>query len=61
MIDEPPVAGTVPARPRCLDQQEREALRSPVHGHVINLYAAFSEQLLDVPVGQCVPQVLYRF
>jgi len=37
------------AWPGRLNQQRREALHPPVHRDVINLDAAFGQQLLDVP------------
>ncbi len=34
-----------------------EPLNPPVHRHVIDLDAAFGQELFDVPVGQAEPQV----
>src|SRR5665213_3234224 len=40
-----------------VDEQGREPLNPPEQGHVVNLDTAFSEQLLQIPVGQSVTQV----
>ena len=57
LIHEPPVADTVAAWPSRLDDERREALHPSVDGDVINLHAAFREQLLNVAVRQAVAQV----
>ncbi|ETA03772.1 hypothetical protein CcI156_07645 [Frankia sp. CcI156] len=57
LVDEPSVPGSVPTRPGRFGQQGRKALHPPVDSHVINQEAALGEQLLDIPVGQGVPQV----
>src|SRR6266849_9634288 len=54
LIDEPPV---VPAEPGSLDEPRGETLHPPVDGDVINGNTALGQQLLDIPVGQPVPQV----
>jgi hypothetical protein len=58
-VDVAPVAGDLPAVPDpmptrsgCLGQQRREWLGPAVDGDVIDLDAAFGEQLLDVAVRQ---------
>lgn len=56
-IDEPPLARTVPARPRGVDEARCEPLHPPADRHLIDLDTALSEQRLDVPVGQAVSQV----
>ena len=47
----------MPAGPGSLDELGGEALYPPVDGDVVNGDAALGQQLLDVPVGQSVPQV----
>jgi len=56
-VGEPPVTGAVSARPSSLDQKRREPPDPTVDADVIDDDAALREQLLDVPVGQAVPQV----
>ena len=57
LVDEPAIPSHVPTRPGRVDQQRREPLHPPVEGHVVDLDATLGEQLLQVPVGQPVPQV----
>jgi hypothetical protein len=57
LIDEPPVAWSVPTGPRRLDELLREPLHPPVNGDVINGDAALGQQLFNVAEGQAVPQV----
>jgi hypothetical protein len=57
LIDEPPVARSVPAEPGSLDELRGETLHPPVDGDLINGDTALGQQLLDIPVGQPVPQV----
>jgi hypothetical protein len=57
LVDEPPVAGSMAARPRSLDELRSETLHPPVDGDMIHGDATFSEQFLDVAVRQAVPQV----
>ena len=45
------------ARPGGLSEQRREPLHPPVDGDVVNLDAAFGEQLLDIAVGEAKAQV----
>jgi hypothetical protein len=46
------VTFVVPARPSGVGQQRGEPLHPAVDGHVVDLDAAFGEQLLDVAVRQ---------
>jgi hypothetical protein len=55
VIDEPPVAGRVTGVPGGVGQQWREPLHPPVDGDVVDLDAAFDQQLLDVSIGQVEP------
>jgi hypothetical protein len=57
LIDEPPVTGSVAARPGSLDELEGETLDPPVDGDVVDGDAALVEQFLDIAIGQAVPQV----
>jgi hypothetical protein len=57
LIDEPPIARSVPARPGSLDELRSETLHPPVDGDVINTDTALGKQLLNVPVRQAIPQV----
>jgi hypothetical protein len=57
LVDEPPVPGSVPARPGSFDELGGEALHPPVDADVINGDTALGQQLFDIPVGQPVPQV----
>ena len=54
LIDKPVTTHDVAARPSRVDEQGREPLNPPEQGHVVNLDTAFSEQLLQIPVGQSV-------
>ena len=56
-VREPAVTDAVPARPRSLDDERGEALHPPVDGDVIDLDAAFGQQLFDIAVRQAVAQV----
>ena len=56
-IHEPPVTGRVPAEPSRIGQQRYKPLYPAVDRDVIDLHTALSQQLLDVPVGQAVPQI----
>jgi hypothetical protein len=47
----------VPAEPGRVGQQRAESLHLAVHGDVIHVDAALSEQLLDVAIGQPEPQI----
>jgi len=49
--------GAWPARPGSLDELRGETLHPPVGGDVINSDTALGKQLLNVPVGQAIPQV----
>ena len=57
LIDEPPVTGSMAARPGSFDELGGEALHPPVDGDVINGDTALGQQFLDVTVRQAVPQV----
>src|ERR1039458_2004820 len=54
LIDKPVTTHDVAARPSRVDEQGREPLTPTEQGHVVNLDTAFSEQLLQIPVGQSV-------
>ena len=47
----------MPAGASSLGQQRREAQHPPVDSDVVNLNAAFDQELLDVAVGQAEAQV----
>src|SRR5690242_18616209 len=55
LVDEPPAAYRVAARPGRVDQQWCEALHPPVQGDVIDVDAALSEELFEVAVRQPEP------
>src|SRR5205823_11192305 len=57
LIGEPPITRRVPAGSGCVDQQRGEPLYPPVDSDMINGDAAFSQQLLNVPVGQSKAQI----
>ena len=57
LVDEPAIPRNVPARSRRLDELRCEPLHPPVDRHVIDVHSSLREQLLDIPVGQAVPQV----
>ena len=57
LIDEPQVPGNVPARASGLRKLRRQALDPPVDSDVIDRDAALSQQFLDIPVRQSLPQV----
>jgi hypothetical protein len=57
LVGEPPVAGSVTAGARRLDELGSEPLDPPVNGDVIHGDTALSERLLHVAVRQAVPQV----
>src|SRR6266567_5918966 len=57
LIGEPPVTRSVTARPGSLDELRGETLYPPVDGDVIDGDAALGRQLLNIPVGQAIPQV----
>ena len=43
LVDEPPVSGGVPERSGGVGKQRGEPLHPPVHGHVVDLDAAFGQ------------------
>ncbi len=47
----------MPAGPGGVDEQRREAPHPPLHGHMVDDNPPIGEQLLDIPVGQAVPQI----
>ena len=57
LVGEPAVTEGMAARPRRLDELRGEPPHPPVDGDVIDGDAALGQQLLDVPLGQAVPQV----
>jgi hypothetical protein len=52
LVDESAVPDRVTGRACRVDQQRCEPLHPPLDRDVINLDAAFGEQLLDIAVGQ---------
>jgi hypothetical protein len=56
-VDGPPVARCVPREAGGVGKQRGEPLHPSVHRDVVDLDAAFGEQLLDVAVGQPVAQL----
>jgi len=57
LVDEPAVTRHVTARPRSLDELRGEPLNPPVDRDVIDVHSPLGKQLLDVTIGQAVPQV----
>jgi hypothetical protein len=57
LVDEPPIPARVPGGTRCVDEFRSEGLYLAIDRDVVNLDAALAEQLLDIAVGQPVPQV----
>ena len=57
LVGGPAVPDRVAGRASRVDQQRCEPLHPPVDRDVINLDAAFGEQLLDIAVGQSEPQI----
>ena len=57
LVGEPPVARGVAAQSRRLDEHGGKPLHPAVDGDVVDGDAPLGQQLLDVPVGQSVPQV----
>jgi len=57
LVDEPPVTRCVAGEPGGIGQQRREPLYPSEDRDVVHLDTAFEQQLLDVGVGQVVPQV----
>jgi uncharacterized membrane protein YgcG len=55
LVHVPAVADPVPAEPGRVGQQRAESLHPSVHGDVVDVDAALSEQLLDVAIGQPEP------
>jgi len=53
----PAIPNNVLSSPSRLRELRREPLDPPVHGHVIDLDAAFGEELFHVSVGEGKPQV----
>ncbi len=58
LVHETPVAHGVPTGAGRIHQLGSEPLNPPVQGDVIDVDAALGEQLLQIPVGQAVAQVL---
>jgi hypothetical protein len=57
LVDLPSVADTLTAGSGGIGQQRREPLHPPVDGDVVDLDAAFGEQLLDISVRQAKAEV----
>jgi hypothetical protein len=57
LVDEPTVGDRVPAWPGRVDEECGEVLDPPADGEVIDLDPALSEQLLNVSVGESLPQI----
>jgi hypothetical protein len=47
----------VPAWSRRVREEWREALHPPVDRDVVDLDATLTEQLLDIPIGESIPQI----
>jgi hypothetical protein len=56
-VHQPAVAHRAAAGSGCPDQQGREVLHPPIHGHVIDLDPAFGQDLLQVALGQTEPHI----
>jgi hypothetical protein len=57
LVSEPPVTRSMTAEPGALDELQGEPLDPSVDGDVVDSDTALSQQLLDVAVGQAIPQV----
>src|SRR5664280_251937 len=57
LVDEPTAAGAMPTWSGRVHQQWRDPLDPSEQGDLVDLDAAFSEELLEIPVRQPVPQV----
>jgi hypothetical protein len=57
LIDMPAISDDVRSSPSGLRELRGEPMDPPVDAHVIDLDAAFRQQLLDVSVGKTEPQV----
>src|SRR6266496_353940 len=57
LIDMPAIPDEVLSSPSGLRELRREPLDPPVDAHVVDLDAAFCQELLDVSVGKTEPQV----
>jgi hypothetical protein len=57
LVHEPLGARCVPGRAGGVDEPGREGLHPSVHGHVIDVDAALSQQLFDIAVGQAIAQI----
>ena len=57
LVDEPAAVRCMPPRPGGADQQRGETLHPAVQGDVIDVSAAFGEELLEIPVGRTEPQL----
>ena len=52
LIDIPAAADAVPARPGGVNEQRREALNPPEHGHVSDIDSALGQEFLDIAIGE---------
>ncbi len=57
LVDEPAVTRHVTAGPCRLDERGCEPLNPPIHRDVIDIHPTLGHQLLDVAVGQAIPQI----
>jgi len=57
LIREPSIPGSVSAGSCRVDQQQGEPLHPSINRDVINGDTTFGQQLLDVAIGQPVPQI----
>jgi hypothetical protein len=57
-VEEPAATDTVTRRSGGVDELSREGPQPPVQGDVIDVDATFDQQVLDIPVGQPITQVL---
>jgi hypothetical protein len=53
-VNEPAISRDVSAWPGCVDEQGREPLHPPEHGHMIDLDTTLGQQFFDVTIGQAV-------
>ena len=57
LVYDPAISRNVPAGACRIDQQRSEPLHPAIDGHVIDLDPAFGQQLLNITVGEPIPQV----
>jgi hypothetical protein len=60
LVDEPATTHAVAAWSGRVDEQWRESLDPSKQGHMVDLDASLSEELLEIPVGKSVAKVPAR-